>query len=279
MKMRESRRRPGLLLALVAFGAARSASAEREPVLKQIDVPHPYYYREMYLPQVTSGPSAAAWSPDGTRARLRDAGHAVAPEARLARGGPADRRPGLRLGARLVAGRAARSSTRRTATTRSSSGSSISATAAARALVANGAVNLDAALVARRHPRRLRLDRLSGALARLRPRRSPRARASGEPVRDHRGPRQRPAALLLLAASTSTSRRPGRPTARSSSSSPTAATSGAPAASGAWRRGPARRCAWSATRRRTGRRTPTGRATAAASSTARTSAASATSSG
>ncbi|HJR36086.1 MAG TPA: hypothetical protein VJ817_14110, partial [Gemmatimonadales bacterium] len=34
--------------------------------MKQISVPHPYYYREMYLPQVTSGPSAAAWSPDGT---------------------------------------------------------------------------------------------------------------------------------------------------------------------------------------------------------------------
>ena len=40
--------------------------ADREPVLKQIRVPHPYYYREMYLPQVTSGPNAAAWSPDGT---------------------------------------------------------------------------------------------------------------------------------------------------------------------------------------------------------------------
>src|SRR5687768_15605080 len=39
--------------------------AQRDPVLKQISVPHPYYYREMYLPQVTSGPSAAAWSPDG----------------------------------------------------------------------------------------------------------------------------------------------------------------------------------------------------------------------
>jgi len=33
-------------------------------VLKQIDLPHPYYYREMYLPQLTTGPSAAAWSPD-----------------------------------------------------------------------------------------------------------------------------------------------------------------------------------------------------------------------
>ncbi len=39
--------------------------AQREPVLKQIHVPHSYYYREMYLPQATSGPSSAAWSPDG----------------------------------------------------------------------------------------------------------------------------------------------------------------------------------------------------------------------
>jgi len=38
--------------------------AQREPVLKQIDVPHPYYFREMYLPQLTSGPSAVAWTPD-----------------------------------------------------------------------------------------------------------------------------------------------------------------------------------------------------------------------
>ncbi len=40
--------------------------AQREPVLKQIKLPHNYYYREMYLPQVTSGPSEATWSPDGT---------------------------------------------------------------------------------------------------------------------------------------------------------------------------------------------------------------------
>src|SRR5260221_14763666 len=38
--------------------------AQREPVLKQIDLPHPYYFREMYLPQLTSGPSSVAWSPD-----------------------------------------------------------------------------------------------------------------------------------------------------------------------------------------------------------------------
>ncbi|MGA8620768.1 MAG: CehA/McbA family metallohydrolase [Candidatus Sulfotelmatobacter sp.] len=30
----------------------------------QIDLPHAYYYREMYLPQLTTGPSAVVWSPD-----------------------------------------------------------------------------------------------------------------------------------------------------------------------------------------------------------------------
>jgi TolB protein len=38
--------------------------AQRDPVLKQIDLPHPYYYREMYLPQLTTGPSSVAWLPD-----------------------------------------------------------------------------------------------------------------------------------------------------------------------------------------------------------------------
>ena len=52
-------------LAVVGALSASPAAAERLPVLKQIDEPHPYYYREMYLPQVTSGPSAAGWSPDG----------------------------------------------------------------------------------------------------------------------------------------------------------------------------------------------------------------------
>lgn len=53
----------GLVVAAVLVSQA--AAAARRPVLSQIDVPHPYYYREMYLPQLTSGPSAAAWSPDG----------------------------------------------------------------------------------------------------------------------------------------------------------------------------------------------------------------------
>ena len=33
-------------------------------MLQQIELPHPYYFREMYLPQLTSGPSSLAWSPD-----------------------------------------------------------------------------------------------------------------------------------------------------------------------------------------------------------------------
>jgi TolB protein len=41
-----------------------AAFAQRRPVLPQIDLPHSYYYREMYLPQLTSGPSSMAWSPD-----------------------------------------------------------------------------------------------------------------------------------------------------------------------------------------------------------------------
>lgn len=51
-----------VLLAVVPLGAVR---ADREPVLKQIDLPHSYYWREMYLPQLTTGPSALSFTPDG----------------------------------------------------------------------------------------------------------------------------------------------------------------------------------------------------------------------
>ncbi|HEV8599153.1 MAG TPA: CehA/McbA family metallohydrolase [Gemmatimonadales bacterium] len=51
--------------ALFLLGCAVPLAAQREPVLKQINSPHSYYYREMYLPQVTSGPSSVSWSPDG----------------------------------------------------------------------------------------------------------------------------------------------------------------------------------------------------------------------
>jgi len=62
-----TRRHALFLVALwSAAGGIRSALAQREPVLKQVAVPHAYYWREMYVPQVTSGPSAVTWSPDGT---------------------------------------------------------------------------------------------------------------------------------------------------------------------------------------------------------------------
>src|SRR5947209_2585315 len=53
---------PVILLMLSACAA--SVMAQRKPVLPQIDVPHPYYFGEMYLPQLTSGPSSVTWSPD-----------------------------------------------------------------------------------------------------------------------------------------------------------------------------------------------------------------------
>ena len=51
---------------LLAGAGAGAHAAGREPVLKQIDLPHNYYFREMYLPQLTSGPQYPAWSPDGS---------------------------------------------------------------------------------------------------------------------------------------------------------------------------------------------------------------------
>jgi dipeptidyl aminopeptidase/acylaminoacyl peptidase len=51
--------------ALLATVASPPSVAQRQLVLQQIDAPHPYYFREMYLPQLTSGPSAVAFSPDG----------------------------------------------------------------------------------------------------------------------------------------------------------------------------------------------------------------------
>jgi TolB protein len=44
---------------------AAAAPLARVPVLGQIALPHSYYYRELYLPQLTSGPSSVAWTHDG----------------------------------------------------------------------------------------------------------------------------------------------------------------------------------------------------------------------
>ena len=58
-------RLPALLLAMALAAGAGAQQPQREPVLGQVKVPHGYYWREMYVPQVTSGPSAVTWSPDG----------------------------------------------------------------------------------------------------------------------------------------------------------------------------------------------------------------------
>ena len=44
---------------------ARMPAQRRDAPLSQVQVPHSYYWREMYVPQVTSGPSSFTWSPDG----------------------------------------------------------------------------------------------------------------------------------------------------------------------------------------------------------------------
>jgi Tol biopolymer transport system component len=60
---------PGGTLACAIIAAAAlpgfAPGPPRVPVLSQIALPHNYYFRELYLPQLTSGPSAVSWSPDG----------------------------------------------------------------------------------------------------------------------------------------------------------------------------------------------------------------------
>jgi len=53
------------LILSALLGLAAPALAEREPVLKQVDLPHSYYWRDLYLPQLTTGPSSVAFTPDG----------------------------------------------------------------------------------------------------------------------------------------------------------------------------------------------------------------------
>lgn len=55
-------RKIGLAGLLIATG---TLLGQRIPVLPQIQLPHDYYFRELYLPQLMSGPSAPSWSPDG----------------------------------------------------------------------------------------------------------------------------------------------------------------------------------------------------------------------
>ena len=54
-----------LFIAVSLLSAAGAVAAGREPVLNQVDLPHNYYWRELYIPQLTTGPSAAAFMPAG----------------------------------------------------------------------------------------------------------------------------------------------------------------------------------------------------------------------
>ncbi len=47
------------------LSVAVGVQAAREPVLKDVTLPHAYYWRELYMPQLSSGPSAADFTPDG----------------------------------------------------------------------------------------------------------------------------------------------------------------------------------------------------------------------
>jgi hypothetical protein len=54
------------ILAALLLGMTGPVEAGREPVLKQVDLPHSYYWRELYLPELTTGPSSAGFTPDGS---------------------------------------------------------------------------------------------------------------------------------------------------------------------------------------------------------------------
>src|SRR5213595_422745 len=53
------------LSAAIAVSTPTAAFAEREAVLRQVALPHTYYWRELYIPQLTTGPSSVAFVPDG----------------------------------------------------------------------------------------------------------------------------------------------------------------------------------------------------------------------
>jgi Tol biopolymer transport system component len=59
------RRAVRALFLLAPLFAAAAAGAGREPVLDQVALPHGYYWRELYIPQLTTGPSSVAFMPSG----------------------------------------------------------------------------------------------------------------------------------------------------------------------------------------------------------------------
>ncbi len=54
-----------LLFAAASIMITSAFAEGREPVMKQVKVPHNYYWREMYVPHLTSGPSSLDWTADG----------------------------------------------------------------------------------------------------------------------------------------------------------------------------------------------------------------------
>ena len=55
-------RKPAAIALITMVGLCCAYPSAAAPA--RIDLPHGYYYREMYLPQLTSGPSSVTWSPD-----------------------------------------------------------------------------------------------------------------------------------------------------------------------------------------------------------------------
>lgn len=53
-----------LVYCVFLFGVT-VCTAQRDYSFSQVDLPHNYYYKELYIPQLTSGPSSLCWSPDG----------------------------------------------------------------------------------------------------------------------------------------------------------------------------------------------------------------------
>ena len=77
-----TKRQHRILLAGLLLLSALPVLAERKPVPAQIHLPHNYYLREMYLPQLTSGPSALTFSVRWQGAGLQYGWFAVAPDHR-----------------------------------------------------------------------------------------------------------------------------------------------------------------------------------------------------
>src|ERR1700722_2254588 len=131
---------------LLAGLAARALSkAAGLPVLQQIEAPHPYFFREMYLPQLTSGPSSLAWSPDsgelifsmaGSLWRQKIGGTAAASAAQQLTAGSYDYQPDWSPDERWVVYSSYRNDSMELWVLDLASGS-------AKPLLANGAVNLE----------------------------------------------------------------------------------------------------------------------------------------